>query len=124
MTNPQPIYLEEPLSIDEARKASRTLATQRRTVEHELEEAVKHAAQTEADYRKELARAFAQEAGEGTAAQREANANAAASDSRYQRDLAAGMVKVWQERLRGLEGERSQLRALMDLSARTFGAGA
>ena len=122
--NPTPLYLEDPLSIDEARKASRTLAQQRRMAEQELEKAVENAAAAEAVYRKRLATAHAEVAGHGTAAQRDAQARSMAADDAYERDLTAGMVKVFQERLRGLEGERSQLRALMDLSARTFGAAA
>ena len=35
-----------------------------------------------------------------------------------ERDIKAGMVKVYTERLRGLEGERSMLKSLTDWSAR------
>lgn len=115
------MYLAQPLSIDEAREASRAVALQRREAERNLEIAVEKAASTEREYRKVLATAHANHAGEGTAAQREAQARADAAHHAYERDLAAGMVKVCQERLRGLEGERSQLRAIMDLSARQFG---
>jgi hypothetical protein len=123
MTNPTPLHIEEPLSIDDARRASRTLATQRRIAEDNLESAVTKAAETERDYRKSLAVAFVKNT-EGTAAQREAQARADVAKESYERDVAAGMVKVCQERLRGLEGERSQLRALMDLSAKVYGAAA
>ena len=63
-----------------------------------------------------FAQAFIQ--AEGTAAEREAKAKAASADECYKRDLAAGMVKVQTERLRGLEGERSMLKSLVDWSAR------
>lgn len=122
MNNPTPIYLSEPLGIDEARAASRALASQRRLAEANLESAIKTAAETELTYRKAKAIEHTKAAGEGTAAQRDAIVNAATAQERYERDLAAGQVKVWQERLKGLEGERSQLRGLIELSARTFGA--
>lgn len=121
MANPTPIHLAEPLAIDEARAASRSIAQQRRMAEQELERSIEGAAGAEATYRKALAVAFAKNAGEGTAAQREAQAHADVADEKYARDLAAGMVKVWQEKLRGLEGERAQLRALMSMSDRAYG---
>lgn len=120
--NPSPIHMAEPLAIDEARSASRALASQRRNAEAELERAVEHAAATEQKYRKAYARAIVSV--EGPAVVKEAQAKANAAAEAYDRDLASGMVKVAGERLRGLEGERSQLRALMDMSARQFGAGA
>ena len=120
--NPTPIHLAEPLAIDEARSASRALASQRRNAEDTLQAAVEHAAASEQKYRKAYARAIVSV--EGPAVVKEAQAKAQASGEAYDRDLAVGMVKVAGERLRGLEGERSQLRALMDMSARQFGAGA
>jgi hypothetical protein len=122
MNNPTPLHLAEPLAIDEARTASRTLASQRRAAEDNLQAAVEHAAVTEAKYRKSYARAII--AAEGPVTIREAVAKSETAAIAYDRDLASGMVRVCQERLRGLEGERSQIRALMDMSARQFGAGA
>lgn len=118
--NPTPIHLAEPLSIDEARAASRALASQRRNAEDTLEKAVTHAADCEHKYRKAYARAIVTV--EGPAVVKEAQAKSNAAAEARDRDIAAGMVKVAQERLRGLEGERSQLRALMDMSSRQFGA--
>jgi hypothetical protein len=116
--NPTPLHLLEPLTMDEARQASQTLARQRRTAEALFEKAVEEAADAERLYRKGRAQEYAKIAGEGTAAQREAIVDAATADLRYARDLAVGMQKAHQERLRGLEGERSQLRALMSMSER------
>lgn len=113
-----PLTLERPLEIDDARVAARRLADQRRQSENDLEMAVTLAAQREQEYRKALAQAFAKNAGGDTAAAREAQARSDASQAAYERDLSAGMVKVQQERLRGLEGERSQLKTLMEWSAR------
>jgi hypothetical protein len=112
--NPVPLHLKNPLALDEARAAARALAEQRRAAEKNLEDAVESAAQAEADYRRRLAQAFIQT--EGTAAAREAEARSKTADDCYRRDLAAGMVKVCTERLRGLEGERAMLRALIDWS--------
>ena len=114
MTNPAALTLEQPLEISDARRASRRLADQRRQAELEHERLTKEAAEKERLYRKAYSKAFVQ--AEGTAAEREAKAKADSSDEAYERDLAAGMVKVCVERLRGLEGERSQLKSLTEWS--------
>jgi hypothetical protein len=116
MTNPAALRLEHPLDIDEARRASRRMAEIRREAEDTLERAVESAAATERTYRKAYASAFIQ--AEGTAGEREAKAKAGSAAECYERDLAAGMVKVCVERLRGLEGERSQLKSLTEWSMR------
>jgi hypothetical protein len=116
MNNPVALHLERPLEIDEARTAARRMAEQRREAENALQLQVEKAAETERAYRKAFSEAFV--AAEGTAAAREAEAKAASADECYQRDLAAGMVKVQTERLRGLEGERSMLKSLVDWSSR------
>lgn len=114
--NPNPLTLEQPLDIDDARRASRRLAELRRAAEDEHERLTKEAAERERDYRRAYSEAFVQ--AEGTAAEREAKAKAQSADECYERDLAAGMVKVAVERLRGLEGERSQLKSLTEWSMR------
>lgn len=114
--NPNPLTLENPLDIDDARRASRRLAEARRSAEDALESFTRKAAETEQAYRKAYARAFIQAT--GTAAEREAIAKSEASPQAFDRDLAAGLAKVQVERLRGLEGERSQLKSLTDWSAR------
>lgn len=114
--NPSALTLEQPLEIDDARRASRRLAAMRRDAEDAHERLTKEAAEKERLYRKAYSVAFIQAT--GTAAEREAKAKAAAADEAYERDLAAGMVKVQVERLRGLEGERSQLKSLTEWSMR------
>jgi hypothetical protein len=116
MTNPAALNLEEPLEISEAREASRAMARQRRAAEDTLQQMVENAAETERLYRKAFSAAFIR--AEGTASAREAKAKADSADECYARDLAAGMVRVQTERLRGLEGERSQLKSIVDWSAR------
>lgn len=110
------LTLEHPLDIDDARRASRRLAELRRDAEDAHERMTKDAAEAERNYRKAYSAAFVQAT--GTAAEREAQAKAASADQAYARDLAAGMVKVQVERLRGLEGERSQLKSLTEWSMR------
>lgn len=112
-----PLLLENPLEIDEARRASHALAQQRRAAETRLDELTREAAEKERDYRKKLAESFLHAKGD-TAAMREADAKKLAADAGYERDLAAGLVKAQHERLRGLEGERSQLKTLSEWSAK------
>lgn len=116
MPNPVALHLEQPLEISEARTAARAMAAQRREAENTLQRMVEEAAQAESEYRKAFSEVFI--AAEGTAAAREAQAKAESADECYRRDVAAGMVKVQTERLRGLEGERSLLKSLVDWSSR------
>lgn len=112
--NPELMTLKDPLSINDAREASRTLAHTRRAVETELERQVIVAADKELAYRKAYSVAIVK--AEGAAPVREAIAKDKAAREARDRDIAQGMVKVLQERLRGLEGERAMLRALVDWS--------
>lgn len=112
-----PLLLEQPLEIDDARRASHALAQQRRAAEDELKKLTEEAASAERDARKKLAQSFLVAEG-ASAAHREAEAKSLAADAFYMRDLKVGLVKACIERLRGLEGERSQLRALTDWSMR------
>lgn len=115
--NHGPLVLDDPLDMDDARKASRALAQKRRAAEKMHEDQVEKAARAEAEYRKALARAFV-DVTDGSAAQREAVARASVAHLSYERDLAVGLVKAFTEQLRGLEGERSMLKSLIEFSAR------
>jgi hypothetical protein len=113
-----PLSLEDPLDIDDARLASRRLSEQRRTAEENFEQQAVKAADAEQKYRMAFARSFVG-LGEGmTAAQKEAEARSKCSDEARDRDIQAALLKVMQERLRGLEGERSMLKSLIDWSSR------
>ena len=114
--NPVPLTLEQPLEIDEARRASRVLAQQRRDAEDLLERQVEKAADAERSYRKSYAMAIVK--AEGPAVVKEAVAKDKAAEAGRDRDVQVGMVKVYTERLRGLEGERSMLKSLIDWSQR------
>ena len=114
--NPELLTLKDPLSMGDAREASRQLALTRRATETELERQTVVAADKEFVYRRRLAEEIIK--AEGPVPVREATAKAEASREARDRDIAQGMVRVLQERLRGLEGERAMLRALVDWSMR------
>jgi hypothetical protein len=111
-----PLTLEQPLEIDDARRAARLLAQQRRDAEEWHQSLIRKAAASEEAYRKARAEAWTDVV--GTAAEREAYVDADTATQRKQRDIDAGMVKAAVERLRGLEGERSMLKSLVEWSAR------
>lgn len=106
--------LDEPLAMNEARTASRAAAENRRNAESNYEAAIREAADKERTYRRRLAIEIVK--AEGTATAREFVARSEAADTSYDRDVAAGMVKVAEQRLRGLEGERAMLRQLIEWS--------
>lgn len=112
-----PLLLEQPLAIDDARRASHALAQQRRSAEEDLTRLTEEAAEAERAARKQLAQSFLVAEG-ASAAHREAHARSLAADAFYERDLKVGLVKACHERLRGLEGERSQLKTICEWSAR------
>ena len=58
VTNPAALTMEHPLDLDDARRAARRLAELRRDAEQHHENAIKEAAQAEADYRRAFARAI------------------------------------------------------------------
>lgn len=116
MTNPAALNLPDPLDIDDARVAARRLAEKRREAEVHYRKAIEDAADAKREYHKEYAKAIIK--AEGTAAVKEALAKAEAADARYFSDLADGYVKAQQEVLKTLEGERSMLKSLIDMSAK------
>lgn len=117
--NPSALHLGNPLEMHDAREAAHRLAIQRREAERWLQESVEKAAETEAHYRRCYAKVYMRLTGPVT--EREAQTKALTADEGYERDLAAGMVKVATERLRGLEGERAILRQLTEWSAKMLG---
>ena len=116
-----PLSLTQPLDLDDAREAAREMSSQRRATEEMLKKQNLIAADAEANYRRAFADAFVR--AEGTAAEREAIARAVSSGAARDRDIQERLFKVFQERLRGLEGERAMLRQLMEWSSRLNSAG-
>ncbi len=91
----------------------------RRSVEDAYKDAGVKATDAELAYRKAYSQAYAKRriAGEGDgAADRYARGEAAALA--HERDGAAATVKFLSERLKGLEGDRSLLKSLIDWSSR------
>ena len=109
-----PLILTQPLDIDDAREAAREMSSQRRATEEMLKGQNIIAADAEANYRRAFAAAFVR--AEGTAAERQAVAHSESADMARDRDIQERMFKVFEQRLRGLEGERAMLRALMEWS--------
>lgn len=116
----QPYELRNPLDMDDARRASREVTKLRRGAEVFLREQVQARAEAEANYRLLLASAIVRMTGTGPAttavdrAKGEDDVNAALEVFR----TAEGMVEAAKERCRGVEGERSLLKSLIDASAR------
>lgn len=116
-----PYRLNDPLEMDDARRASRRVAEIRRDAERAHREAVEAKADAERDYReayaKEIVRLKADGEASTTAAERARGEDNVKDKLRAFR-LAEGMVDAAKERLRGVEGERSLLKSLIDASAR------
>lgn len=115
-----PYLLRDPLDMDDARKASREVTRLRREAENSLRGAVQAAAEAEAAYRMALATAIVVKRSEGpaTTAVDEARGSAQVAGPLETFRLAEGMVDAAKERVRGVEGERSLLKSLIDASAR------
>lgn len=114
MTNPSILHIE-PLDMDDARRASRSLAQQRQLIREEFEKAIRHAADKKRDYRKAKALAYVSANGSDAAA-RKADVEARVADAEFEMELAEGMVKVQAERLEEIDGRRASLHRLMEWS--------
>src|SRR3990167_10610822 len=112
MTNP------EPLTLNQLRDNARKLAETRRAAESSLQDAVADAAAKEATYRRNFSERYITLRNDHSQGDAEIQAKGDCAEWSQDRDVSAGMVKVWQERLRGLEGDRSLLRLLGDWSQR------
>lgn len=111
---------EDPLEIDDARVAARRVSRLRRTAEADFRDAVEAAASAESDYRQAISKAIvdlkAQQGVTSTEAQERARGDCFKELVKYR--VAEGMVKAAEQRLRGIEGERSLLKSLVDYSAK------
>jgi hypothetical protein len=123
VSNPSPLTLDQtlalgnPLDVDEARKAARMIAEQRRAAIREYERHMRAAAEKNHAYRLAKAKAYLTVEGSDAAA-RKAAVEAEIADQEQAALIADGMVKAAQEWLRELEGERSLLKSLVDWSSR------
>jgi flagellar biosynthesis/type III secretory pathway protein FliH len=125
MSNPalmdleDPLRMVQPLDVDDARRASKLQAELRRQKSAEREKAAGVAARLEGEYRKARAKAYAaaRAAGKG-AGEAEVTADGESADARVEWKLQEAVVRGLDEALACLDGERSQLKSLMDWSAR------
>jgi hypothetical protein len=116
--NPVPLILNDPLQIDEARKACQVIAQQRHGAREALERAVTVLAEKERLYRRARAVAYVENTGAPSAGMRDALVDDATADARYARDVARGVVDAQVERLKEIDGQRASLHRLVDWSMR------
>lgn len=115
----RPYRERDPLDMDDAREASRRVARLRRDAEAQLIRGVKDRATKEGDYRETLAKQIVvQKADHGSTVAKElAHDNADVKKALVEFKIAEGMVDAYKERVRGVEGERSMLKSLIDWSS-------
>lgn len=109
----------DPLDMDDAREASRRSSQMRRQAEADHRAAVEKVGQAEGEYRKLLSQEIVKAKADHGAT---AALDIAKGDSKVVKALidfrvASGMVDAAKERLKTVEGDRSQLRGLIDFSA-------
>lgn len=110
---------QDPLDMDDAREAARRVSRLRRDAEAEFIAATEAAASAESAYRQALAKRIVELRAESvgtTEAQERARGDCAKEMTAFR--VAEGMLKAWDQRLRGIEGERSMLKSLIDYSAK------
>ena len=121
----RPYKQDDPLDMDDARRAAHRMAQIRREREADYRTAIEDRAAKEAEYRKNLSLAIVRLRGEGVASS--AAPEAARGDDTVKQSLidfriAEGMVDAHKQRLQGVEGERSMLKSLIDYSAKVGAA--
>jgi N12 class adenine-specific DNA methylase len=109
----------DPLDMDDARKASRRVSEMRRSAEAELRAAIEDRGQKEGAYRKALAQAIVRMRQEhpATVAVDMAKGEDDVQEAMIAFRIAEGMVDAHKERLKTIEGDRSQLKSLIDWSS-------
>jgi hypothetical protein len=127
MSNPvplsltQPFRFDRPLEMDDAREALHSCAESRRQAREWKMRAMQDEAEKERAYRKARAEAWLR-APDGTAKHREDWVNDYTGGHRFERDLAARIVKAADERLAEVDAERASLHRLIDWSMKVTGA--
>lgn len=116
----RPYQQQDPLDMDDARLASREISRLRRRAEGDYRKAIEERASKEAEYRSALAKAIVRLKVDNASS---AAAELARGDDTVKKALidfrvAEGMVKAQEQRVLGVEGERSMLKSLIDYSAR------
>jgi uncharacterized protein (DUF2336 family) len=110
-----------PLDFEDAYAKTRNLSATRKQLVDSYQESIEAAADCQQDYRRALALAHVQAAGDPelkTAAMREARAKELASDAERAAAIADGVVKATLERIRAAEADRAMLNTLVGWSVR------
>lgn len=110
-----------PLDFEDAYAKTRNLSATRKQLVDSYQESIEAAADCQQDYRRALALAHVQAAGDPelkTAAAREARAKELASDAERASAIADGVVKATLERIRAAEADRAMLNTLVGWSVR------
>ena len=110
-----------PLDFEDAYEKTTALSRNRKQLVNQYEEHIRAAADAQQDYRRALALAHVQAAGDPelkTAAMREARAKELASDAERAAAIADGVVKATLERIRACEADRAMLNTLVGWSVR------
>lgn len=120
----RPYQQSDPLDMDDARRASREVARLRRRTEADYRKAIDDRANKEATYRQKLSEAIVRLKTENasTTAAELARGDSTVKQALVEYRVAEGMVKAYELRLTGIEGERSMLKSLIDYSARVNAA--
>lgn len=115
----RPYKQGDPLDMEDAREASRRSSVLRRQAEAELRAAVEDRAEKEGAYRKALAQKIVELRSEcsATEAKERARGEEPVVSKMIEFRVAEGMVDAHKERLKTIEGDRSQLKSLVDYSA-------
>lgn len=116
--NPSALKLEDALQVDEARHAVRIIAERRRAAREALSKAEDALAEKQRLYRRAKAEAYIRRAEVKPADAQKVAVEADVADVEYDRDIARGLVKVQEELLRQIDGERASLHRLIDWSAK------
>lgn len=117
------LSLEDPLDEDEARRAYKISAEQRRDARKDLISALKALAQAENHYRKGKAIAY-KTVEAATAGERDTKVDSMSADDRQARDDAKSDVKAAEERLEEIDAGRQSLNRLVEWSMKIDPMGA
>lgn len=125
MSDPRPLTLTDPLNVqhaldvNDAREAGRNIVRFRNHALSQHHDFVKAAAEKEAAYHETRAKAIVELKAEhgATAAPKLADGDKRVRDALIAWRIASGLVDASKERLRGIEGDRSTLKSIIDWSA-------
>lgn len=115
----RPYREQDPLDMDDARLASRRVSRLRRDAEAQLVKRAREKGEKESEYRRlrSIAITEARADGPATTAKEMADGDAEVRRALIEWKVAEGMYDAARERVKGVEGERSMLKSLIDWSS-------